>query len=627
MNADGPLRRRWIFLLLLVVVGCGGETILRLPEGSENISAPFPQFPQSESPETITNPIAAAITLANGGAILEKDWVKDEFLVQFHNAVWELPEGKDVARLDELKNINPEIKTIFEEQGVYQVRLLFNVDRVLEESRGKYPAYRWRKLRESLPTLRHRYLLYLEDERRLEDLKSRLDARGDVKTTSYNYIETASRILPKTPNDGLYRFQWGLPFIGANRAWRLATDAGGVLVGVTDGGFQEDHNDLAGNVVIHDDPVDGDTEPTTAWPECNNHGTHVAGIIGAVGNNNRGVSGVFWSGRLALYRKGTHNVIVDPVTGAQVFSCYSTGAASEAAIAAAVADGVDIINNSYTYGAWMINDVQAIQNTVLFVNAAGNTPAGGIDIDNTTDPDFVAYRNFAALPNTLQVANATNTEARQFTSNFGAVSVHLAAPGTGIRSTIPTNAYGNMTGTSMAAPMVTGVAALAWSQCPALTVAQIRQILLDTATPNGNWTGLTVTGAIVNALGAVGRAMTDCAPNDDVDGDGLTDEEEGGFGTDPVDPDTDGDGFWDGWEIEFGFNPLVPDNPLPIILSLLLEESGSDGGGTTSEFDEDGDGIDDRVDNCHLFNPPQTDTDGDGRGDGCDDDADADGIC
>jgi hypothetical protein len=437
----------------------------------------------------------------------------------------------------------------------------------LKEAKGKYPPKRWEALQRRLPTLRYRYLLSLKDPSRLEPLRKALSGWRYVKKISYNEYQ-----LPNLePNDPRFTEQEWPYFINMEGAWDLATEADEILVGVTDTAFQEDHVDLVDNVETTCDVVDGDSAPPTGQSLCDDHGTHVAGIIGAVGNNSEGVAGVVWNGRLALYRKGTLNNNM----------CSAPQSDAEAAIAQAVADGVDIINNSYTYAEWLVDDIEAIEETVLYINAAGNGGSDLIGDDNDEDPTAVAL---AELSNTILVANISDDGKPLESSNYGQNTVHLAAPGTKILSTLPTDDYGPMTGTSMAAPVVSGVAALAWSQCPDLSVAQMRNVILATVTPDEhNWGGLTVTEGIINAEGAVRAAIELCRIDGDRDGiPNLRDNCEADSNADQTDTDRDGRG-------------------------------------DACDDDDDGDGLADSADNCPLIsNSAQTDADEDGLGAACD---------
>lgn len=416
--------------------------------------------------------------------------------------------GELLVHLDRPISEAPEIQSLLSRHGVRKIQLMVDVDSVLEEARGRYPQARWEALSRNLPTLRYRYLLTLRDPSKLPLLKRAIDSYPHVRKSSYNFIQRADRIPADDP--AIYRDLWWIPFVNLENAWDLTTDASEILVGVTDGGFHEDHEDLLENVAIAHDPVDDDTDPTAPWSGCNHHGTHVAGIIGAVGDNRLGVTGAFWRGRLALYRKGTSG---------DSSHCFSSEVAGERALMAAVADGVDIINNSYSYSLWMVDDVRAIQETVLYINSAGNGGADYLGDNDDLDPLAVS---FATFPNTLQVANAREDGSPHESTDYGPRTVHLAAPGTGIISTCSRNNYDEESGTSMAAAVVSGVAALSWSQCPELSVSEIRQVLLDTVSPDPeNWDSLTVTEGIVNALSAVLEARRRCPTQTDDDNDGI----------------------------------------------------------------------------------------------------------
>ena len=136
---------------------------------------------------------------------------------------------------------------------------------------------------------------------------------------------------------------------------------------------------------------------------------------------------------------------------------------------------------------------------MLFVVAAGNE---GRDTD--VKPSYPASY---ALNNIISVANITCDGTLFVDSNYGAVSVDLAAPGTAIYSTAPQGQYGYSTGTSMASPMVTAAAAMLYAQDPSVTLQEVRQLILDTVQPLSALRGKTVTGGTLD-LGAAMKALT-----------------------------------------------------------------------------------------------------------------------
>ena len=201
------------------------------------------------------------------------------------------------------------------------------------------------------------------------------------------------------------------------------------------------------------------------------HGTHVAGIIGAVGNNSEGVTGVCWNVKIMAIKflDGGGNGNTDDAI---------------ASIDYAVAMGANITNNSWGGGPSSQSLKDAIEaadaNGVLFVAAAGNS-----NNDNDTNPDYPSGYD---CNNIISVMATDHDDNRSIwdpffdgdSSNWGATSVDLAAPGSGILSCQPGGDYQYMNGTSMAAPYVAGAAALVWSANPALSHKTVKWIILDT---------------------------------------------------------------------------------------------------------------------------------------------------
>ncbi|MFN7874938.1 MAG: S8 family serine peptidase [Pirellula sp.] len=285
--------------------------------------------------------------------------------------------------------------------------------------------------------------------------------------------------ITATPNDPMYVNQWGFENsadkdIDMAQAWDYGTSTS-VVVAVIDTGIDYTHPDLAANIWMNTDEVAGNgidddgngyIDDIRGWNfinETNNpmddhgHGTHVAGTIGAVGNNSVGVVGVAWNVKMMALK---------------FLNSSGSGNLSDAveAIDYARVNGAKIINASFGGGGFssaMQTAIQRFQNVGgIFVAAAGNNAQNNAVI--------ASYP--ANYPGVVSVAASTSTDTLASFSNFG-TNVHIAAPGQSIRSTLPGNRYGNMNGTSMAAPHVAGALALLWGQAPTLTASLLTSAL------------------------------------------------------------------------------------------------------------------------------------------------------
>ncbi len=319
------------------------------------------------------------------------------------------------------------------------------------------------------------------------------------------------------PDDTEYPTQWGLADTGqfdstrsmfgvigadvnAEAAWSTATGSTDVVVGIVDSGIDLGHPDLVPNLWSNPGNVGGCPAGTHGYDAVNGgcspqdageHGTHVAGIIGARGNNGVGVAGVNWKVSLMGLRAG----------GAYGGESSDLVEAIHWAVEAKRA-GVNlrVLNASFGSGQFIqaLHDeiAWAGANGILVVAAAGNDFA---DVDLA--PDYPCAYDLA---NIVCVANSRSDDRLADTSNFGATTVDLAAPGTDIVSTVPVamaHTYGHyywrMSGTSMATPFVTGAAALALSQ-GYLSVAQLKDRLLSAVDLVPALAGVVRTGGRLN---------------------------------------------------------------------------------------------------------------------------------
>ena len=261
-------------------------------------------------------------------------------------------------------------------------------------------------------------------------------------------------------------------------------------------GVDTDHNgfidDFSGWDFRNSDPDPSD--------DCG-HGTHVAGTIGAMGDNALGVTGVNWGvSMMALKFLGENNegAISDAVAAIN----YATMMRTRTDLPV----NVRVTNNSWGQpGADSVELKAAIaaagEADILFVTAAGNGNILGQGINIDDDPFYPAGYD---LDNILTVAATGQYDDLAGFSNFGPQSVDIAAPGIGILSTKPDGTYARQNGTSMAAPHVTGAAALVWAQVPDGTALEVRKAILDGADPVSGLSGNVATGGRLN----LERALT-----------------------------------------------------------------------------------------------------------------------
>ncbi len=299
---------------------------------------------------------------------------------------------------------------------------------------------------------------------------------------------------------------WGMTKIDAPDAWNISTGSRSVVVAVIDTGVDYTDSDLAANIWTNpgeiagnaaDDDGNGFANDVHGYDFANNdsdpmddngHGTHVAGTIAAVGNNGQGVAGVNWS------------VSIMPL---KFLNSQGTGYLSDAIRAVNYATmertrygvNVRVMNNSWgggDFSAAMQSAIQAANDAgILFVAAAGNS-----GLNNDVNPQYPA--NYTP-PNVISVAASDQNDRLASFSNYGATTVDIAAPGVSIYSTIPGNMYAMYSGTSMATPFVSGVAALAWSIDPNASVADIRNAILKGADPVPALSGKVATGGRLDA--------------------------------------------------------------------------------------------------------------------------------
>ena len=319
------------------------------------------------------------------------------------------------------------------------------------------------------------------------------------------------------PNDPRYNEQWGLnnsgqtggtpgADISAQAGWDIGRGTGKTIVAVVDTGVDYNHPDLVANMWKNggeipgngiDDDANGYVDDVNGYDTINgdpdpmddvDHGTHCAGIIGAAGNNGLGVSGVAWKTQImavkALGTSGGNTLTVlqgmdyAVQNGAKIISLSLGGGGSPG-------DATDVfITNAATKG-------------VLFVCAAGNGGSDGIGDNNDQVHN---YPSDYTCENIIAVAASTDSDVLTGFSNYGNVSVDIAAPGENILSTLPVSmgSYGQMSGTSMATPMVSGALVVMFDTNPGLTYKEYITSLYNGADKLPSLAGKISTGARLN---------------------------------------------------------------------------------------------------------------------------------
>jgi serine protease len=307
-------------------------------------------------------------------------------------------------------------------------------------------------------------------------------------TSGYNKIVYKSEIKTATP--GIITMADLNNPVNAGLVWKSdgnsLVDAGDLLRSISQGGWEQSGKT---NALIGWNFVNNNNNPM----DENGHGTNVAGILGADGNNGTGVAGVDW------------HVQIMPV---EFMGANGEGSVSNfiQALNFAVQNGAKITNNSWEgapYSAALYDAfLNAQQHGVICVTAAGNEGS-----NNDYNPDYPASLS-TSLNNVVAVAATTNTDQLASFSNYGPNSVALAAPGVNILSTLPDNQYGAMSGTSMATPEVAGAMALVWGEHPSWSYNQVINRLLGTTQKLPSLEGKVKTGGLLDLAAAVGYSAT-----------------------------------------------------------------------------------------------------------------------
>lgn len=366
------------------------------------------------------------------------------------------------------------------------------------------------------------YVLDLENPSRenVIDTIEKLKAMPNIEYAepNYNVYEFSE------PNDTYYQNgkQAVLDLIGAKKLWDFDIDCSDVTVGVMDSGIQTNHEDLIDNIWVNTGEIAGDgidndgngyIDDIYGW-NCGDsngdvsyvdeHGVHVAGIISAATNNSKGVASVARNAKIASIKifnssgKSTLSYIIEGINFAKK-------------------NDINIINCSFGGAGWGSTSVSIVKSAIeavpdiFFVIAAGNIATSTPQADNDKVAVYPSQLT-KDLDNVISVANTTSSDELNEKSHYGAKSVDIAAPGTDIYSTIPTNSYKIMSGTSMSTPMVTSTVAVMRAVNPNISAKEIKETLCSSSDKLSALTGKVISGGRLNAYNAVKAVMPTATP-------------------------------------------------------------------------------------------------------------------
>jgi subtilisin family serine protease len=388
------------------------------------------------------------------------------------------------------------------------------------------------------------YTIYMPESEDVIDAVTKLSALDCIQLAQPNYVFTASAV----PSDKSYSDEWGLSKINAPTAWDLFTGSSSVVVAILDSGVDLTHQDLEDNIWINtgeiagngiDDDNNGFIDDVYGWdfvsfpkfsisidddgnithgagvwkPEDNNpgedandpilaHGTHVAGIVGAVANNTvsgeYNVAGTLWNCQLMPVRSG--NLTVDEY-GNETSSFTATAIAK--GLYYATENGAQVINMSF--GGYSASNCSVYARSIRYAHEQGVVLCAAAGNDDVFTPAYPA-----SLDNVISVAATDKNDKKAYFSNYGD-TVDISAPGVDILSTVLDDKYAEYSGTSMACPFVSGAAGLILGYGEQLgktfTPGQVEAILKDSAdnidTENPNYQGYLGAGRL-----NIGNALT-----------------------------------------------------------------------------------------------------------------------
>ena len=362
-----------------------------------------------------------------------------------------------------------------------------------------------------------------------EDKMRHLTTSADVRVIQNNHTNITLR--EAIPDDPYYDQQWAPAIMSLPLAWEEFTTGGitatgdTIVVAVIDGGADWTHEDL--NCWINtreipnnsiDDDHNGYVDDYHGWNAynhngyvgANRHGTHVSGIIGAVGDNGKGVCGVNWNVKVMSIcgSSSDESIVVEAYSYAlEMRARYNETNGEEGAFIVATNSsfGVDY-GNPDDYPIWC-SMYDEMGNVGILSCGAG--PNLNVNVDVVGDVPSTCPGNYL-----IGITNTTSQDVKNSSAGYGIDNIDIGAPGTNIYSTTPNNSYSNMTGTSMATPQVSGTIALMYAALPeemmqacksdpAHFCLSVRQALFDGADHLTSLDGLVASGRRLNAYGAI----------------------------------------------------------------------------------------------------------------------------
>ena len=374
------------------------------------------------------------------------------------------------------------------------------------------------------------WLFEINDRAESHETKmERLSKNPDVRVIQNNH--TNIKLRESIPNDPSYYMQWAPAIMQLPQAWETFSTGGvtatgdTIVVAVIDGGVDLNHEDLnfwKNNLEIPNNGIDDDSngyvDDYHGWNAyshsgsvvSNDHGTHVAGIIGAIGNNGVGVAGVNWNVKVlpVCGSSGNESIVVEAYSYVlEMRARYNETNGAEGAFIVSTNSsfGVDYGNpNNYPIWCSMYDEMGNFG-----ILSCGAGPNMNVNVDIVGDVPSACPGDYL-----IGITNTTSEDVKNASAGYGIENIDLGAPGTTIYSTVPGNRYSNKTGTSMATPQVSGTIALMYAalpeemmlECkndPAGFCLSVRESLFEGADHLASLEGLVADARRLNAFGAI----------------------------------------------------------------------------------------------------------------------------